>query len=136
MFIKTSVRIKDGKQYLTEYLVEGYRDPKTKKVKHRNLLALSQLPPNCILAIKSALGGDTKLSAKSLESLKVITTKEYGTVKVMGDIFDELFGKTLSNLPSPSTLKQLRAIKAIVLNKIFEPKSKYSLTNWMQRQDF
>lgn len=136
MFIKTSVRKRNGKEYSTEYLVHAYRDKKTGKPKQETILCLSKLPTNCILAVKSALHGDSRMPTSSLESLKVIATKEYGTVKVMGDIFDASFGKTFASLSSPPSLRYARAIKAIVLNKIFESKSKYSLPNWVSRQDF
>lgn len=53
----------------------------------------------------------------------------------MGDIFDQSFDSILSKIPS-FPQEQRSALKVIVLNKIFEPKSKYSLPNWMKTQDF
>lgn len=135
MFIKTSIRKIKWIDYTTEYLVEAYRDPKTKKPKQRTLLCLTKLPDKQKLALKESLKNITKIQTSTLESLKVIATKQYWTVKIMWDIFDKSFDTILSSIPSFS-VQHKKALKTIVLNKIFSCKSKYSLPNWINTQDF
>ncbi len=130
MFIKSSTRVKNGKQYVSHYLVESYRDKNDGKVKHRNIANLSKLPAKELLLLKKSFSGE-KLSANNVltaGSFDVITTKQFGSVAVMGKVFDDNFGQIIDK-------KYLNPIKAIVINKIFEPKSKNALHNWLREVD-
>jgi transposase len=128
MFIKTCLRKKNGKTYQTHYLVEGYRDPKTKKVKHKHILSLSKLPPKQILALQSSLQNNSQIEKAQLEDLELLTCKEYGNIVIFQKIFQKAFGKIID----PKYRKEL---EAITINKIFNPKSKNSLGNWLKEVD-
>jgi len=130
MFIKTCKRKKDKKVYVTQYLVEGYRD-KDGKVKHRHLLSLSKLPDDLVLVLKNYLKerNGEEVDKVLLDNLKLIASKEFGSVKVFDKIFDQNFKKTINK-------KYYNEIKAIVINKIFDTKSKNSLKNWLKKVDF
>ena len=131
MFIKSSTRTKQGKQYVSHYLIESYRDKNDGKVKHRNIANLSKLPPKELLLLKKSLSGENITSANILNSdmIDVITTKQFGNVAIMGKLFDDTFAKLIDK-------KFFNPIKAVVINKIFEPKSKNSLPNWLKEVDF
>jgi len=128
MFIKTSIRKHKGKEYKTQYLVKSYRDKKTWKVKHENLLSLSKLPDKLLLALQEALENKTEIEKVKLEDLEIIDIKEYWSIKVLWKIFDKSFWKILDS-------KYLKELKAIVLNKILDPKSKNALDNWLRQVD-
>ena len=128
MFIKTCTRKMGDKQYKTHYLAEGYRDKETGKVKHKHILSLSKMPPKQILALKASLAGNSKIDQIKLEDLEVMNVKEYGSVKVFEKLFDKYFGKSLDK-------KYYSEIKKIVINKIFNPKSKNALNNWLREVD-
>ena len=128
MFIKTCIRKVKGKSYTTQYLTEGYRDKKTGVVKHKHLLSLSKLPAKQVLALKASLNDDTKVEKVKLEDLELITSKEYGSIAVFEKLFDKTFDKII-----PQEYK--KEIKAIVINKIFDPKSKNGLKNWLKQVD-
>lgn len=128
MFIKTCVRKVKGKTYKTHYLTEGYRDKKTKTVKHRHILSLSKLPEKQILALQASLNNNTKIEKNKLEDLELIASKEYGTIAVFEKLFDKTFDKII-----PQEYK--KEIKAIVINKILDPKSKNGLNNWLKQVD-
>jgi len=130
MYIKSSTRNKDGKKYVSHYLVEGYRDKTDGKVKHRNIANLSKLPPKEILLLKKSLSGANLSSENFLkdENIQIITTKQFGNVAVMENIFDATFKNILGK-------QYYSIIKAIVINKIFEPKSKNALPNWLRQVD-
>ncbi len=125
MFIKTCTRKMGDKKYKTHYLAEGYRDKETGKVKHRHILSLSKMPAKQILALKASLAGSSKIEKIKLEDLEVMNVKEYGSVKVFEKLFDKYFGKSLDQ-------KYYSEIKKIVINKIFNPKSKNALNNWLR----
>ena len=128
MFIKTCIRKIKGKSYKTHYLTEGYRDKKTGIVKHRHILSLSKLPEKQILALQASLNNDTKIEKVKLEDLELIASKEYGSIAVFEKLFDKTFEKII-----PQEYK--KEIKAIVINKIFDPKSKNGLKNWLKQVD-
>lgn len=131
MFIKTSVKkMPNGDPYKTHYLVEAYRNKKTGKSKHRYISNLTALPEECILVLKKALKGHAgEIESISLDELEVLCTKEHSSVKVFQLLFKKHFSKLLKNK------KYANAIEAIVINKIFEPKSKNSLQNWLNSVD-
>ncbi|WP_213349738.1 hypothetical protein [Candidatus Vampirococcus lugosii] len=96
MFIKKSTRKYNGKTYITHYLVESFRDKDTKKVKHRNIANLSELPPKSLLALKESLNWNTSnVSKHKIEDLEVIGTKQYGSITIFQKIFDNIFGKII-----------------------------------------
>ncbi|MBU1870722.1 IS1634 family transposase [Patescibacteria group bacterium] len=128
MFIKTSIRKIKGKEYKTRYLTEGYRDKKTGVVKHRHILSLSKLPEKQILALQASLNNNTKIEKVKLEDLELIACKEYGSIAVFEKLFDKVFGKIIPK-------EYEKEIKAIVINKIFDPKSKNGLNNWLKQVD-
>ena len=131
MFIKTSIRKKpNGQQYETHYLTEGYRDKKTGRVKHRYLSNLSPLPSHCILSLKTALkNGNGEIDKLDLSELEVLCNKEYGSVKVFHQLYQKYFGNYLTHS------NYNKALESCVINKIFNPKSKNSLKNWLSKVD-
>ena len=131
MFIKTSIRTKaTGQKYKTHYLVEGYRDKKTGTTKHRYISNLSSLPDNCLLTLKTALkGGLTEVEKVNLSELQVLCNKEYGGIKLFQKLYKKYFGKYFAEE------NYNKALEAIVINKIFNPKSKNSLKSWMEKVD-
>ena len=131
MFIKTSTKkVPNDKPYTTHYLVEAYRDKKTGKSKHRYISNLTALPDKCILILKKALKSRTgEIETMNLADLEVLCSKEYGSIKLFQSLFKKYFGKLLKSK------KYSRALEAIVINKIFEPKSKNSLQNWLNYVD-
>ncbi|MEK6659243.1 MAG: IS1634 family transposase [Campylobacterota bacterium] len=128
MYIKTCTRKKGGKTYKTHYLAEGYRDKVTGVVKHKHILSLSKMTDKMILAIKAVLNNDTQIEKVRLEDLEVVGAKEYGSVAVFAKLFDQYFTDLID-------AKYLAELKAIVINKIFDPKSKNSLNNWVKQVD-
>jgi transposase len=130
MFIKSSTRVIKDKKYTSHYLVESYRDKKDGKVKHHNISNLSKLPEKELILLKKSLAGEN-LSANNIlksDKFQVITTKQFGNVAVMSKIFDDTFTKIIDK-------RYCNPIKAIVINKIFEPKSKNALHNWLREVD-
>jgi len=131
MFIKTSIRKKpSGQTYKTHYLVEGYRDKNTGKPKHRYISNLSALPDNCILALQTALKKE-KLDIETIDLslLEILCNKEYGSIKLFQNLYKKYFGKYFSNT------NYNKALEAIVINKIFDPKSKNAIKNWISKVD-
>ena len=126
MFIKTCTKKKGVKTYKTHYLAEGYRDKKTGTVKHKHVLSLSKIPEKQVLALKNSLKNKTLLVNTKLEDLEVIDVKEYGSVKVFEKLFEKYFSKSLDK-------KYYEEIKKIVINKIFDSKSKNALNNWLRQ---
>lgn len=131
MFIKSSIRKKaNGKEYKTHYLVEGYRDPKTGKVKHKYISNISSLPDHSILSLQKSLRNQSgEVDRLDLSELEVLCTKEYGNIRLFQKLYAEYFGKYFTKA------HYNRAIEAIVINKIFAPRSKRALKNWLSRVD-
>ena len=130
MYIKRNVTTKpSGKKYVKYFLVEGYRDKKTGKVKQKYVLNLSSLPENSILALQESLKGNTPISNKNLEDLEVLSTKQYGNIKVFSKLYDQYFGKYFTNK------NYNNALRSIIINKIFDSRSKNSINNWLNEVD-
>lgn len=129
MFIKTSTRNTKEKTYKNYYLAESFRDKKSWKVKHRHIANLSSLPQKCIVALKSSLNDNSDVEKQRIEDLEVIASKEYGSIAVFSKIFDKIFWKIISN-------KYFNEIKAMTINRIFEPKSKNGLQHWIKQVDW
>ena len=130
MYIKRNVTTKpSGKKYVKYFLVEGYRDKKTGKVKQKYVLNLSSLPENSILALQESLKGNTPISNKNLEDLEVLSTKQYGNIKIFSKLYDQYFGKYFTNK------NYNNALRSIIINKIFDSRSKNSINNWLNEVD-
>lgn len=130
MFIKTCKRkSSNGSVYETHYLTEGYRDKKTGKVKHKHLLNLSKLPKDLVFILKEAIKSNGSIDKVKLKDLTMLSSKEYGSILV----FEKLFNRYFKNL---FNRKYQTALKAIIINKIFDPKSKNALINWLRLVDF
>ena len=132
MFIKTAKRKKlNGKTYYTHYLAQSYRDKLSGMPKHKYISNLSHLPEKLILVLKTALRGNvSEIEKINLDSLEVLSSKEYGSVKVFQKLFQETFGKYFKKC------EYRRALESIVINKIFDSKSKHSLKAWIAKSDF
>lgn len=130
MFIKTSVRKKDGKEFKTHYLTKGYRD-KDGKVKHKYLSNISDLPHDIILFLKAKLknSGKKEIEKIDLNSMKIISSLECGSIEIFTKLYDQYFGKYFIKN------NYNNALKTIIINKIFDPKSKNGLKNWMKEVD-
>jgi transposase len=130
MYIKRNVTTKaSGKQYIKYFLVEGYRDKETGKVKQKYILNLSSLPEKSILALQESLKGNTLISKAKLEDLEVLSTKQYGNIKIFSKLYDQYFGKYFTNQ------NYNNALRSIIINKIFDPKSKNGINNWLNEVD-
>ena len=131
MFIKTTKRKKpNNKTYFCHYLTKSYRDPTTGRPKHKYIANLTHLPEKLILVLKAAIKGErSDIEKINLEELEVLCSKEYGSVKLFQKLFRENFGKYFTD--SEYNL----ALEAIVINKIFDAKSKNSLNNWISKTD-
>ena len=76
--------------------------------------------------LKAAIKGEQNDIEKiNIEALGVLCSKEYGSVKIFQKLFNETFGKYLKSPEYKQTLE------SIVINKIFNQKSKNSLNNWI-----
>lgn len=133
MFIKTCKRKHaNGEVYETHYLTEGYRDPKTGKVKHKHLVNLGKLPKDLVFLLKEAIkksgSGAGEIEKVNLKEMEMLCSKEYGSVAVFEKLFHEHIGDCIGR-------KYKDQIKAIVINKILEPKSKNALPNWLRLVD-
>jgi len=130
MYIRQNISKKtNGKTHVGHFLVEGYRDKKTRKVKQKILSNLSHLPEKTILMIKESLKGNTQITKNKFEDLEIISTKQYGNIKIFAKIYDQYFGKYFSNK------NYNQALKTIIINKIFDPKSKNGIDNWLKEVD-
>lgn len=131
MFIKTSIRKQsNGKEYRTHYIVEGFRDPKSKKVKHKYVANLTNLPAHIVLSIQKLLKNNKgELTKLDLADMQILCNKEYGNIKLFKALYEKYFAKYFKNTGYN------KAIQAIVLNKIFNPKSKNGLKNWLSKVD-
>lgn len=129
MFIKSSIRKKaNGKSYKSHYLVEGYRDPTTGKVKHKYISNISSLSDHSILSLQKSLKKETsELNKFDLSDLEVLCTKEYGNIKLFQKLYTKYFGQYFTEE------RYNKALCAIVINKIFNPKSKRGLKNWLSK---
>jgi transposase len=130
MYIRRNISKKtNGEDHVGYFLVEGYRDKKTGKVKQKILANLSHLPEKTILMIKESLKGNTPISKTKLEDLEVLSTKQYGNIKIFSKLYDQYFGKYFTSQ------NYNNALRSIVINKIFDPKSKNSINNWLSEVD-
>lgn len=130
MFVKVSKREKWWKVYQTVYLAEGYRDKITWKVKHRHHSAIKWLTNEQIIWLKQLFSkkNNQDISMESLENLTYLCSKEYWNVAVFSKIFDNIFWKIISK-------KYIKEIKSMTINRIFEPKSRNWLNNWLKQVD-
>jgi len=132
MFIKISKRVKDGKTYKTVYLAEWYREDG--KVKHKHLYSFKNLTEYQILWLQNIFWKQSENSFSSskdifkLKDLKIIASKQYWNIAIFSKIFDEHFKWILDK-------KYHSNIKAITINRIFEPKSKNWLNNRLKLVD-
>ena len=133
MFIKTSKRIKNNKIFYSHYLTEGYRD-KDGKPRHRHLSNLSALPDEVLLVLKALLkgSGNKKIETIDINELQLINSVEYGSIALFSKLYEISFGKYLKNLILDN---HNEALKKIIINKIFESKSKNGLNNWLKLVD-
>ncbi len=129
MFIKTSIRTNKWVRSETHYLTESYRDKATNKVKHRYLVNISKLPKQSIIALKESLSWKSRTAKVNIEDLEVIASKQYGSIAVFWKIFDSIFKWIIAS-------KYMKEIKAMVINRIFEPKSRKGLNNWIKQVDW
>lgn len=128
MFVKVSERIKNWKSYKTAYLTEWYRDEKW-RVKHRHLCSLDWLPNEKILWLKTLLKEDSsKVSLTDLKDLTLIWSKEFWSTAVFWILYNTFIKPKINR-------KYQNIIEAMVVNRIFEPKSKNGLMNWIKRVD-
>jgi len=140
MFIKTCKKKIWSKEYETHYIAESYRDEKTKKIKHKHILSLSKLEPRQIEALRNSFKQEQEEKSKknwniekeikfyNTNKIQILDTKEYWSIKVFEHLFNKYFFWVLDK-------KYYEQIKAITINKIFEPKSKNSLDNWLKKVD-
>lgn len=131
MFIKSNRKtLANGKKYISHFLVEGYREKETGKIKHRNLINLSRLDEKSILVLKESLKGNSVLPKVRLEDLEVLSSKQYGNIALFSKLYDQYFSKYFKKNKNYN-----QSIKSIIINKIFDPKSKNSLNNWIKQTD-
>lgn len=129
MFIKTCKRKHaSGEVYETHYLTEGYRDPKTGKVKHKHLLNLGKLPKELVVILKEAIKKEGTVEKIKLKDVEMLSSKEYGSVVVFEKLYHDFIGDCIGR-------KYKDYVKAIVINKILEPRSKNALPNWLKLVD-
>lgn len=130
MYIRQNISKKtNGKTHIGHFLVEGYRDKKTGKVKQKILSNLSHLPEKTILMVKESLKGNTAMAKTKFEDLEIISNKQYGNIQIFSKLFEQYFGKYFTNK------NYNQALKTIVINKLFDPKSKNGIDNWLAEVD-
>jgi len=128
MFVKISSRINKWIESKSAYLVEGYR-AEDWKVKHRNLCSLSWLSNEKILWLKAVLNDNSsKVELAELKNLNLLCSKEFGSTAVFWNLYKNFIKPHINR-------KYQDIIEAIVVNRIFEPKSKHWLENWIKRVD-
>ena len=132
MFVKVAKRTKKWKTYKTVFLAEWYRDKETWKVKHRHHCSLKWLSEEQILWLKQVFGKwekDVKIKTSSITDLKFLSSKQYGQSLIFGKIFDECIWDSIWR-------KYKEIAKTTIINRIFEPKSKDWLWNWLEQVDW
>ena len=132
MFIKRSKKKNPSGNISTSvFLVDGYRDPETGYTKHKYLSNLTHLPDNIVLAIEEAVKGKSGVkmeTLETLETLEVLCSKQAGSISVFSKLYDKYFAKHIDK-------RYNNSLEAIVINKIFDPKRKNSLKNWIKEVD-
>lgn len=129
MFIKRNVqKTSGGKKITSYYLVKSYRNA-SGKTKHQYISNITALPEHARLALKASLSGQGEIPTTTTEDLKIICTKESGSISVFSKLYDQYFGKYFDHSAYNN------ALKAISINKIFNPKSKNGLSNWLKDVD-
>lgn len=127
MYIKISEKIKNWKAYKSVYLTEWYRE--NGKVKHRHLCSLSWLSNEQILWLKTVLSDkSSKVDLVDLKNLKLLCSKERWSTAVFSSLYEKCIKQHINR-------KYQDIIEAMVVNRIFEPKSKHWLENWIKRVD-
>jgi transposase len=93
------------------------------------LATLSELPEKEIDLLKRSFAGEDFSGTFKKSELKILASKELGSIAVFGHLFDKILGKKIEK-------RYFNALKSIVINKIFEPCSKNAISNWMKNMDF
>lgn len=128
MFVKISTRKNKWIESKSAYLVEWYRDENW-KVKHRNLCSLASLSNEKILWLKTVLNNNiTTTELVTLKDLRLLCTKEFWSTAVFWKLYTEYIKPHINR-------KYQKIIEAMVVNRIFEPKSKHWLINRTKRVD-
>ena len=77
----------------------------------------------------SLKAGSGEIEKVDLSNLEILCNKEYGSVKLFQKLYKKYFGKLLKSK------NYSKALEAIIINKIFDPKSKNSISNWISKVD-
>ena len=124
MFVATFKKEGKNKTYITHYIAESYRN-EDGNPRNKLLLNISNLPYKTIQAIKVALRGGNIIEWDKLEGLE---SRSFG--------LSYAALKTLEKIGLPEILgddgkRFWSTIAAMVVNRIDDPCSKYSLKNWI-----
>src|SRR3990167_4061077 len=123
MYVEEIKHERNGKTYRTVLVRESYRDGK--KVLHRTVSNIYNLPKNCIQQIKTMLKSDGSHKI-SVEDLVISGSKEYGASKVLVDLANDI---GLDRMIYSKTLKWSQNALAMIIGRIMYPGSKLSLTS-------
>jgi len=123
MYVEEIKHEHNGKTYTTVLVRESYRDGK--KVLHRTVSNISNLPKKCIQQIKTMLKSDGSHKI-SVEDLVIFHSKEYGASKVLVDLAKDI---GLDRMIYSKTLKWSQNALAMIIGRIMYPGSKLSLTS-------
>ncbi len=140
MFIKKSWFTKNNKRYYTYQLAESYRDPVTKKVKHRIIANISPLGKDIIDKLEILLKSPSAVVIPDINAylMDKITQgfKEsyaYGLVLLL-----YLYMRKLGIIDCLKVLpERVRTlIIGLILNRIIEPRSKLGSVSWIKTTAF
>lgn len=125
MLIKTTRKLQNGKEYSYRFLAESYWDKKKKQPRHRIIANISRLPDRVIELLRRQLKDEPLVSS---DEIVCGDAYDHGAEAVFLRLaertgLEEILRKTLG--------KQAERLIAMIINRIADPKAKYSLRDWL-----
>lgn len=126
--VETVTKTYKGKEYKSVLLRHSYRDGK--KVKHRTVGNLSDLPPDVIDFIKRRLSGELSENAPH-SSFEIARSLPHGNVVAVLETARKL---GLENLLGSRRCQERDLIMAMIVGRILSPRSKLSTSAGLQAE--
>lgn len=125
MHILTTYRTYKQKTYRRYFLAESFRDSQSQYPRKRILANLSKLPETIIEQIKVALKAKPMVS---IQEVGANTVKDHGLVAAYWGLGESL---GLWKLLNKYLGQQTERVMGMVINRLGDPKAKYSLRDWL-----
>ena len=126
MFVKYSWNPKRKQRSIQAHIAESYRDPVTKKPRHRLLLNISWLPTHVVEAIAQSLKQGKAVVGVALSSVKVSTGDALRGGGLLA-IYRAWHKYKLPRLLADFTQAEQQSVLAMVAGRILAPSSKLAL---------